>query len=66
MTSQPHPLDKRNEPAPEPHIDAPSKGRNKLERVLDKEIEDTFPASDPPSTTQPTSTEPAGDPTVKP
>ena len=66
MTGQPHPLDKRNEPAPEPKIEAPRKGKQHLERELDKAIEDTFPASDPPATTQPTSIEPAGDPEVKP
>lgn len=66
MTTEPHPLDKRSEPAPEPQIHAPDKGKKQLDKHLDKEIEDTFPASDPPSTTQPTSTEPAGDPSVKP
>ena len=66
MTSQPHPLDKRHEPAPEPQIRAPDKEKKKLEKDLDKEIADSFPASDPPSTTQPTSIEPAGDPSVKP
>jgi hypothetical protein len=37
-----------------------------LERELDKELEDSFPSSDPPAISQPTPTEPAGDPKVKP
>lgn len=66
MAGESHPLDKRDEPAPEPQIHPPSKEKKRLDRELDKALEDTFPASDPPSPAQPTSTEPAGDPTVKP
>ena len=33
---------------------------------ISKALEDSFPASDPPAPSQPTGTEPAGDPKVKP
>jgi hypothetical protein len=33
---------------------------------LDKSLEDSFPSSDPPAVSQPTKTEPAGDPKTKP
>ena len=37
-----------------------------LDKELDKTLEDSFPSSDPPALSQPTKTEPAGDPKVKP
>jgi hypothetical protein len=40
--------------------------KKKLDRALDKELEDTFPASDPPGMSQPTGAVPAGDPKSKP
>jgi hypothetical protein len=46
-----------------PHAQKPKK---QLDKELDKALEDSFPASDPPSPSQPTGTEPAGDPKVKP
>jgi hypothetical protein len=42
------------------------KPKKQLDREHDKALEDSFPASDPPATSQPTGTEPAGDPKVKP
>jgi hypothetical protein len=42
------------------------KGKKQLDRDLDRDLEDTFPASDPPSASQPTGNEPAGDPETKP
>ena len=45
---------------------APEKSKHNLDRELDKALEDSFPASDPPAPSQPTSVEPAGDPKVKP
>jgi hypothetical protein len=36
--------------------------KRELDRKLDKELEDTFPTSDPPSLSQPTPNKPAGDP----
>jgi hypothetical protein len=45
---------------------APEKAKKDLDRELDKALMDSFPASDPPATSQPTGTEPAGDPKVKP
>jgi hypothetical protein len=42
------------------------KSKHKLDRELDKALDDSFPASDPPAPSQPTSVEPAGDPKVKP
>jgi hypothetical protein len=47
-----------------PH--GPAKTKEQLDRDLDKALADSFPSSDPPSTSQPTETEPAGDPSVKP
>ena len=44
----------------------PSKGKEELDRELDKALEDSFPSSDPPATSQPSQNEPAGDPKVKP
>jgi hypothetical protein len=44
----------------------PEKPKKQLDREHDKALEDSFPASDPPATSQPTGTEPAGDPKVKP
>jgi hypothetical protein len=37
-----------------------------IDKELDKALMDSFPSSDPPSPSQPSSTEPAGDPKVKP
>jgi hypothetical protein len=45
---------------------ASRKSKQELDRELDKELMDTFPSSDPPASSQPTSTEPAGDPDAKP
>jgi hypothetical protein len=42
------------------------KPKKKLDKELDEALEDSFPASDPPAPSQPTGTEPAGDPKVKP
>jgi len=42
------------------------KSKKDLDRELDKALKDSFPSSDPPAVSQPTSTEPAGDPKVKP
>ena len=44
----------------------PQKSKKDLDRELDKALKDSFPSSDPPSVSQPTPTEPAGDPKVKP
>jgi hypothetical protein len=44
----------------------PEKAKKDLDRELDKALMDSFPASDPPAPSQPTGTEPAGDPKVKP
>lgn len=44
----------------------PSKSKKHVDCELDKALRDSFPSSDPPSISQPTSTEPAGDPKVKP
>jgi hypothetical protein len=43
-----------------------SKGKKELDKELDNTLEDSFPSSDPPAISQPTKTEPAGDPKVKP
>ncbi|HEV7912232.1 MAG TPA: hypothetical protein VGD36_16460 [Xanthobacteraceae bacterium] len=45
--------------------DAP-KPKHKLDRELDEALMESFPASDPPTPSQPTGTEPAGDPKHKP
>jgi hypothetical protein len=45
---------------------AAPKGNKELDKELDKTLEDSFPSSDPPAISQPTKTEPAGDPKVKP
>jgi hypothetical protein len=45
---------------------AAPKGSKELDKELDKTLEDSFPSSDPPALSQPTKTEPAGDPKVKP
>jgi hypothetical protein len=42
------------------------KSKKDLDRELDNALRDSFPASDPPSSSQPGSTEPAGDPKYKP
>jgi len=44
----------------------PQKSKKDLDKELDKALEDSFPSSDPPSHSQPTPNEPAGDPKVKP
>ena len=44
----------------------PQKSKEDLDAELDKSLEESFPSSDPPATSQPTGTEPAGDPKVKP
>jgi hypothetical protein len=45
---------------------APQRSKKDLDEELDKALQDSFPSSDPPATSQPTDTEPAGDPNVKP
>ena len=45
---------------------AAPKRNEALDKELDKTLEDSFPSSDPPAISQPTKTEPAGDPKVKP
>lgn len=45
---------------------APEKPKKQLDDELDKALMDSFPASDPPGASQPTGTEPAGDPKSKP
>jgi hypothetical protein len=42
------------------------KSQEEIDKELDKSLEDSFPSSDPPAISQPTKTEPAGDPKVKP
>ena len=42
------------------------KSKKDIDKELDKALEDSFPSSDPPSHSQPTDPEPAGDPDVKP
>jgi hypothetical protein len=42
------------------------KSKKQVDRELDKALHDSFPSSDPPSISQPTSNEPAGDPDTKP
>jgi len=42
------------------------KSKKDVDKELDKALEDSFPSSDPPSISQPTPTEPAGDPKTKP
>ena len=54
MATEGHPLDKRNEPAPQPDLDAQHKKRSPGDKMLDEAIEETFPASDPPAPTLPT------------
>ena len=51
---------------PNANKDEQLKSRKQLDKELDKALEDSFPASDPPATSQPTGTEPAGDPRTKP
>ena len=50
----------------EDEIEVSPKHKSDLDREHDEALEDSFPASDPPATSQPTGTEPAGDPKVKP
>jgi hypothetical protein len=45
---------------------APQKRKEDVDAELDKSLEDSFPSSDPPAVSQPTKTEPAGDPKTKP
>jgi hypothetical protein len=45
---------------------AAEKSKKDLDKELDKALRDSFPSSDPPAISQPTSNEPAGDPKVKP
>ena len=45
---------------------APERSKQDLDRELDTALADTFPSSNPPAVLQPTKTEPAGDPEVKP
>jgi hypothetical protein len=42
------------------------KSKEEIDKQLDNSLEDSFPSSDPPAISQPTKTEPAGDPKVKP
>jgi hypothetical protein len=44
----------------------PKKDQAELDKELDEALEESFPASDPPAPSQPTGTEPAGDPRLKP
>jgi hypothetical protein len=44
----------------------PQKDKKTVDVELDKALEDSFPSSDPPAISQPTSNEPAGDPKIKP
>ena len=45
---------------------AEQRSQEEIDKELDKSLEDSFPSSDPPAISQPTKTEPAGDPKVKP
>jgi hypothetical protein len=45
---------------------AAEKSKEHLDQELDKALQDSFPSSDPPAPSQPSSTEPAGDPDSKP
>ena len=45
---------------------APEKSKKDKDEDLDKALNDSFPSSDPPASSQPTNPEPAGDPSVKP
>lgn len=64
------PLDAERGRAPKPDREAHSgdapKPKKKLDRELDEALMESFPASDPPTPSQPTGTEPAGDPAHKP
>jgi hypothetical protein len=42
------------------------RSKKDLDKELDKSLMDSFPSSDPPALSQPTGSEPAGDPKVKP
>jgi hypothetical protein len=44
----------------------PQRSKKDIDDELDKALKDSFPSSDPPAASQPTNTEPAGDPDVKP
>jgi hypothetical protein len=51
----------------DPRADKPhNKGKAHREAQLDEALEETFPASDPPATSQPLGKGPAGDPATKP
>jgi hypothetical protein len=45
---------------------APEKSKKDKDKELDRALKDSFPSSDPASSSQPTNPEPAGDPRVKP
>ena len=53
----------RKDPNPSHPTEKPKK---QLDKELDNALMDSFPASDPPAPSQPTGTEPAGDPRTKP
>jgi hypothetical protein len=44
----------------------PNKSKKDIDQELDKALQDSFTSSDPPAISQPSPTEPAGDPKVKP
>jgi hypothetical protein len=58
------PDDLQHDDCGRPH--AREKSKKDLDKELDKALSASFPSSDPPAASQPTSTEPAGDPKVKP
>jgi hypothetical protein len=64
QTDRKKPDDLQHDDGGRPH--APEKSKDDLDKELDKALSDSFPSSDPPAASQPTSTEPAGDPNVKP
>jgi hypothetical protein len=68
MTQQPPKTDRPDEANERAPVLRPSDIRNKhrLDLGLDRELEDSFPASDPPSSTQPICNSPAGDPDFEP
>ena len=67
MNTQTKTVSHRSEVSETKEVGHPAeKPKKQLDREHDKALEDSFPASDPPATSQPTGTEPAGDPKVKP
>jgi hypothetical protein len=64
MNSKKRPPDLQHDDKGKPHV--PEKSKKELDEELDKALKDSFPSSDPPAPSQPTPTEPAGDPKVKP